>query len=109
MATKKVTKADMVGALYEQTGISRKEIATILDLFVRQVKSSLIDGQVIELRGFGTFEVKIRKARTGARNPKTGEPVDVRAHGVVSFRPGQDMKLGVWNIVGRAEEPERPA
>jgi nucleoid DNA-binding protein len=45
-------------------------------------------GKTVELRGFGTFEVKKRKGRKRARNPKTGENVAVKDHGVATFRPG---------------------
>ncbi|MCL2190916.1 MAG: HU family DNA-binding protein [Treponema sp.] len=99
MAERKFTKADLVGSLYGKTGMSRREIGTMLDLFVHEIKSALMQRHVIELRGFGTFEVKVRKARSGARNPRTGEAVSVRPHGVVSFRPGRDLKRDVRGIV----------
>jgi len=98
MAEKKVTKADVVNALYEKTGMNRKEVRMVLDLFVHEVKSALMRGCVIELRGFGTFEVKVRKARSGVRNPKTGEVISVRSRGAVSFRPGRELKRDAWNI-----------
>ncbi|MCL2600708.1 MAG: integration host factor subunit beta [Treponema sp.] len=98
MAVKKITKADVVSEIYDKTGMTRKEIVKVLDLFVHEVKTALVQRCVVELRGFGTFEVKIRKARPRARNPKTGETVSVRSHGVVSFRPGRDLKQDVWNI-----------
>jgi integration host factor subunit beta len=98
MAEKKYTKADIVDALYEKTGMSRKEIRTIMDLFIDEVKDALMRRQVIELRGFGTFEVKVRKARPRARNPRTGETITIRSHGVVSFRSGRELKQDVWTI-----------
>jgi len=99
MAVRKFTKADLVSSLYGKTGMNRKEIGTMLDLFVHEIKSALMQHCVIELRGFGTFEVKVRKARSGARNPKTGEAVSVRSHGIVSFRPGRELKRDVRGIV----------
>ena len=54
--------------------------------------------KVIELRGFGTFEVRTRKGREKARNPKTGDLVAVDTHGVAVFRPGKELKDLVWNL-----------
>jgi integration host factor subunit beta len=98
MAAGKITKADIIDALYEKTGMSRKEIRTILDLFIDEAKDALMRQQVIELRGFGTFEVKVRKARPKARNPRTGETISIRSHGIVSFRSGRELKQDVWTI-----------
>jgi len=98
MPAKKITKADIIDALYEKTGMNRSEIRTAIDLFVDEMKEALIRRQVIELRGFGTFEVKIRKARPRARNPKTGESIISRSHGVAAFRSGRELKQAVWKI-----------
>ena len=98
MAAKKFTKADIVDALYEKTGMSRKEIRSVMDLFIDEIKDALMRRQVIELRGFGTFEVKVRKARPKARNPRTGETIAIRSHGIVAFRSGRELKQDVWTI-----------
>jgi integration host factor subunit beta len=96
MAGNKFTKADIIDALYEKTGMNRGEIRGAIDLFIDEVKDALMRRQVIELRGFGTFEVKERKARQRARNPKTGEKIVIHSHGVVSFRSGRELKRAVW-------------
>ena len=98
MPAKKITKADIIDALYEKTGMSRNEIRTAVDLFINEMKDALIRRQVIELRGFGTYEVKTRKARPRARNPKTGESLVIRSHGAVVFRSGRELKQAVWAI-----------
>ena len=98
MATGKFTKADIIDALYEKTGMSRTEIRGAVDLFLDEMKEALMRRQIIELRGFGTFEVKVRKARPRARNPKTGETIVIRSHGVVAFRSGRELKQAVWAI-----------
>jgi integration host factor subunit beta len=95
---KKYTKADIIDALYEKTGLNRSEIRSGIDLFIEEIKEALIRRQVIELRGFGTFEVKVRKARPRARNPRTGESIVIRSHGAVAFRSGRELKRAVWNI-----------
>jgi integration host factor subunit beta len=96
---RKVTKTDIVDAVYEKTGMSRKEIRQVMDLFLDEIRNSLMEQMAIELRGFGTFEVRVRKGRPKARNPKTGEPVSVTSHGIAAFRPGRELKQNVWNIV----------
>jgi len=97
-AEKRFTKADIVDSLYDNTGIDRKDIRKIIDLFFVEIKNSLTRREVIELRGFGTFEVKVRKGRSRARNPKTGETITVRPHGIVCFRPGRELKQDAWII-----------
>ncbi len=94
----KVTKAELIDALHERSEVSRKEIHALIDGLFEEIKSSILGGKTVELRGFGTFEVRIRKGRKRARNPKTGEPVSVEDHGVAAFRPGRDLKKAAWNL-----------
>jgi integration host factor subunit beta len=98
MAGKKFTKADIVDSVYQKTGMNRKEIRTVIDLFLDEIKDALVKRMVIELRGFGTFEVRVRKGRQKARNPKTGKPVSVNSHGIAAFRPGRELKQDVWTL-----------
>ncbi len=98
MAVKKVTKNDIVEAISANADIDQKDIKRVVDSFLEQVKKSLAEKAVIELRGFGTFEVRIRKGRQRARNPRTGEIVSVESHGVALFRAGQELKKTVWEI-----------
>jgi integration host factor subunit beta len=104
MAGKKVTKAEIVDSVYQKTGMSRKEIRTVVDLFLDEIKDALIEQMIIELRGFGTFEIRVRKGRQKARNPKTGESVSVNSHGIAAFRPGRELKQDVWSL-GMKIEP----
>ncbi|TVR54938.1 MAG: integration host factor subunit beta [Spirochaetaceae bacterium] len=98
MASSKLTKAEIVEEIAESTGLSKKDIHTVVDLFFSQVKNALLDDKVIEFRGFGTFEIRTRKGRERARNPKTGETVSVQDHGVVVFRPGKELKEASWEL-----------
>ena len=109
MTPEKFTKADIVDSLYQKTGMSPKEIRTIMDLFIIEVKDALLRQQIIELRGFGTFELKVRKGRPRARNPKTGETIAVRSHGSAVFRPGRELKQSAWNISDNAGAPPHTA
>ncbi|MCL2174914.1 MAG: integration host factor subunit beta [Treponema sp.] len=94
----KFTKADIVDAVYEKTGMQRQEIRRVVDLIVDEIKYALVRREIIELRGFGTFEVKVRKARARARNPRTGENIVINSHGAVAFRAGRELKQLVWTV-----------
>ena len=94
----KLTKAVIIENLHEKLGIERDDIHLVIDSFFEEIKNALKDDDVIELRGFGTFEVKTRKGREKARNPKTGEIVSVNSHGVAVFRPGKELKDFVWDL-----------
>jgi nucleoid DNA-binding protein len=97
MTAQKVTKADLVDTISDSTGLTKKQVHEVIDRFLSEIKQSLINDKTLEFRGFGTFEIKIRKGRDKARNPKTGEIVQVSDHGVVSFRPGKELKETIWN------------
>ena len=98
MVGSKITKAKIVDSIYNKTGINRNEIRDMMDLIIDEIKNALHKRKIIELRGFGTFEIKVRKGRKKARNPKTGEILSVNSHGIVSFRAGRDLKKDVWNL-----------
>ena len=97
MSGEKLTKAEIIEQIYPRVKVSKKGIHTILDLFFEEIKNGLLEDKVIELRGFGTFEIKRRKGRK-ARNPKTGAAVEVHDHGVAVFRPGRELKQKAWSL-----------
>jgi nucleoid DNA-binding protein len=86
-----LTKAEIVEQISEKLGLTKKDIARVVDLFFEIVKQGMKKEEHIELRGFGTFEVKTREERE-ARNPKTGESVVVPKRRVPYFRPGKELK-----------------
>jgi nucleoid DNA-binding protein len=102
--SRKVTKAELIDALYERTTVSRKEIHSLIDGLFDEIKKAILSEKAVELRGFGTFEVRMRKGRKRARNPKTGEPVSVSDHGVAVFRPGRELKQEAWKIGSESED-----
>lgn len=85
-----MTKADLVEQVAEAIGpgITKKDCALVVDGFLNAVKLAMINGENIEIRGFGTFKVRRRKSRM-ARNPRTGEPVEVPARAVPVFKPSK--------------------
>ncbi|SRR5574344_1871423 len=100
----KLTKAAIIENLHNKLGYNKDQIHVVIDELFEEIKDGLKDSRVIELRGFGTFEVRIRKGRAKARNPKTGEVVAVEKHGVAIFRPGKELKDFVWDITDGEEE-----
>ncbi len=100
MDKKKLTKAEIIDQIHEKLSVSRNEIHDVIDEFFEELKEALQEDRVIELRGFGTFEIRTRKGREKARNPKTGEIVPVDTHGVAVFRPGKELKQLAWPLRG---------
>ncbi|MDR2444318.1 MAG: integration host factor subunit beta [Spirochaetaceae bacterium] len=97
MVAGKFTKSEIIDIVYEKSGINRSDIKLMLDTAFDSIKEALSGNRTVELRGFGTFEVRFRKGRSRARNPRTGEPVSPRPHGIVAFRPGKEMKRDAWS------------
>ena len=102
----KLPKAAIIESLHNKLGLNRADIHVVIDELFEEIKDGLKDNRVIELRGFGTFEVRIRKGRERARNPKTGDVVAVDKHGVAIFRPGKELKDFVWNITDAPSDEE---
>ena len=94
----KLTKAAIIESLHNKLSLSRADIHRVIDELFEEIKDGLKEDRVIELRGFGTFEVRTRKGREKARNPKTGELVAVDTHGVAIFRPGKELKDCIWDL-----------
>ena len=89
-----MTKADIVDAIAQGTGLTKMETEAVVDGFIQTVIASLRDGKNIEIRGFGSFKVKKRKGRM-ARNPRTGEQVPVEDHYVPIFKVSKELKAVV--------------
>ncbi len=98
MPKEKMTKAAIVDTIADETGLTRRDVQNIVNKTLVQLKSAIASSQIVELRGFGTFEVRVRKGRDRARNPKTGQIVAVEDHGVVVFRPGKELKNIAWPL-----------
>ena len=102
MDKEKLTKAEIIKDIYEAMDpergrLNRDDIHQILDLFFEEIKNGLVEGKTIELRNLGTFEVRTRKGKEKARNPKTGATVSTDDHNVAYFRPGQELKRILWD------------
>ena len=86
-----MTKADLVERVAERTGLTRTDVSVVVESFLDSIKKTLEGGNNIEIRGFGTFKIKLRKSRK-ARNPRTGEVVPVPDRKVPVFKPSNDFK-----------------
>src|SRR3954466_12534319 len=89
-----MTKADIVEALYEKVGFSKKEAADLVELVFDTIKTTLSQGQKIKISGFGNFLVREKRSRIG-RNPQTGESIEISARRVLTFRPSQVLRAEV--------------
>jgi len=86
-----MTKTELVEALSKNTGLTRRETATVTDSLFDLITDELSKGETVEIRGFGSFVTRERGART-ARNPKTGATVQVPARTVPAFRASKALK-----------------
>lgn len=89
-----MTKPELVSAMSEKTGVSKKDAAASIDAFVEIISDVLKHGDKLQLVGFGTFEVSERAARTG-RNPQTGEDIKIPAAKIPKFKAGAALKNDV--------------
>ena len=97
-----LTKAELAEALFEQLGLNKREAKEFVDLFFEEIRHSLEAGEQVKLSGFGNFELRDKNQRPG-RNPKTGEEIPISARRVVTFRPGQKLRLRVEGDAGTGE------
>jgi len=87
-----MTKSGLIEAVADKTPhISKKDTEIVVNTIFDSMTQALRSGERIEIRGFGSFQVKIREAREG-RNPKTGEPVHISAKRTPFFKVGKELK-----------------
>src|SRR5713226_29515 len=101
-----VTKKEIVRQISERIGMTQLKTKEIVQLTFDAIVDTLLEDKRIELRNFGVFEVKQRKARK-ARNPRTGEKVDVPPKNVVTFKPGKEMEERVLRLGGVNPTPSK--
>ena len=89
-----MNKAELVNAISEKASLSRKDAEKVLAAFTETVTESLTAGEKVQIVGFGSFEVVNRAART-ARNPRTGEAVEIAASKAPAFKAGKALKDSV--------------
>jgi len=87
-----MTKSELIERLaLKQTHLMHKDVELAVKLVLDQISESLAKQDRVEIRGFGSFSLHFRPARTG-RNPKTGDAVQIPAKYVPHFKPGKEMR-----------------
>jgi integration host factor subunit beta len=86
-----MNKLDLIAALKNKTELTKSEAATVVDLFFEKMANALAEGDRVEIRGLCSFYVKKYKAYA-ARNPKTGEPVEVAPKKLPFFKCGLELR-----------------
>jgi len=102
-----VTKRELVVEIAEKLGYTQNEVASIVQASLDTITQSLAEGQRLEIRNFGVFEVKSRDARMG-RNPRTGDEVPISRKRVATFKPGKALKELVQDHVPEPAPEEAP-
>src|SRR5262245_60834656 len=92
-----MTKKEMAKAIADEMGLTHAQATEVIQRVLDGITETLCEDGRLELRNFGVFEVRERKPRT-ARNPRTGETVQVPAKRVVSFKPGRVMEERVGQL-----------
>lgn len=101
-----MTKKEIVKSISDKTGLTQLQIKQIVQLTFDGIIETLLEEKRVELRNFGVFQVKSRKARK-ARNPRTGRQVDVPEKFVVTFKPGKEMEARVQELEDAAATEAR--
>ncbi|MDI6890700.1 MAG: integration host factor subunit alpha [Thermodesulfovibrionales bacterium] len=91
-----MTKADLVDAIFEKIGLSKKEAQEIIEILFVTMKQTFVEGESVKISGFGTFNVRKKTARRG-RNPKTGEDLEITPRKVITFKVSNQLK----SVIGK--------
>ncbi|MDW7709499.1 MAG: integration host factor subunit alpha [Deferrisomatales bacterium] len=86
-----MTKSDIVEAIHQRVGFSKKRSSEVVALVLDLVKEALETGEKVKISGFGNFELRRKEPRKG-RNPQTGEEIVITERQVLTFKPSQVLK-----------------
>ena len=92
-----MNKQDLVNRVADGVGLSKRDTKIVVNSVIEGVIEGLLDDGRVTLVGFGTFSVGERQARM-ARNPRTGEPIEVPAKTVAKFKPSQQLKQAINEV-----------
>ena len=92
-----MTKADIVNEISNKTGFDKNSVQTIVEVFMNSVKGSMINGDNVYLRGFGSFIIKERAQKT-ARNISKHETITIPAHNIPAFKPAKSFMSTIKKV-----------
>ena len=93
-----LTKRDLVIRISEETGLIQTKVFDVVQKTLNYITESLAKGDKVELRNFGVFDVKIRKARVGRNPNKPEKDVPIPARAMVKFKAGKEMRAEVLKL-----------
>jgi integration host factor subunit alpha len=105
LETPTLTKADLSELLFDRLGLNKRESKDMVEAFFEIVNATLVEGEDVKLSGFGNFTIR-RKAPRPGRNPRTGEPIPIKARQVVTFHASHKLKATVQGDTVAPEEFE---
>lgn len=91
LETPALTKAQLADLLFDQIGLNKRESKDMIDAFFDLVTTSLVNGTDVKISSFGNFQIRTKAPRPG-RNPRTGEPIPIKARRVVTFHASHKLK-----------------
>ena len=100
-----MTKVDIVEAIYEKVGFSKKEVAKIVETIFDLIKENLGKEDKIKISGFGNFVVRKKRARRG-RNPQTGDDIEISSRRILTFKPSQVLRGALNRHEASSKGPE---
>ncbi len=110
-----MTKRDIVVQISNETGLVQQQVLDIVQKTLNYIAQAVAQGRKVELRNFGVFEVKVRKARVGRNPNQPGTDVPIPQRAVVKFKPGKEMREAVLKLTpaqvaaaAAAEPPSTP-
>jgi len=93
-----MTKRDLVVRISNETGLIQQDVLAVVQRTLDYISEAVARGETVELRNFGVFEVKVRKARVGRNPNKPEKDVRIPPRAVVKFKPGKEMKEAVIKL-----------
>ncbi|MBT5927458.1 MAG: integration host factor subunit beta [Verrucomicrobia bacterium] len=97
-----MTKRDLVVRISNETGLIQQDVLAVVQRTLDYISEAVARGETVELRNFGVFEVKVRKARVGRNPNKPEKDVRIPPRAVVKFKPGKEMKEAVIQLTPSA-------
>lgn len=104
-----LTKRNLAIQIAEQTGLTQMQVLDVIQKTFDGIVEALRNGQSLEFRRFGVFDVKVRKTRIGRNPHKPEQNITIPAHRIVRFRPGKEMRAIFDNLPPPPDEPPAPA